>query len=143
MTGNGVYPSVSRLGPEPRQLIERLVELVRVRPTEQRDALPVLTNLSVALTHRFEREDDDFDAAMQRAPWVTGGVRQLKEQHGQLMHLLNGLQQTLQAGDCSMQWPEELGDRVDEFVELYHEHEAAEDSLLQESCDQPFWTLDD
>ena len=84
MSNNGTSGPVNYSGRdglcEPRELIGRLTETLRTSQPDARSAEPVLLQLSQALSHQFEREDDDFDAAIQRAPWLTAGVIHLKEQ---------------------------------------------------------------
>jgi hypothetical protein len=146
MSGDGVQPPLSSfeipLGREPKELIDRLVEVMKGKELVQADALPVLSQLAVSLSNRFEREDGDYDEAMQRAPWLAAGVRQMKEQHGQLMGILGDLQDTVRGGEAAAPWSQNVGAQINQFIDLYYEHEAAECSLLQDSCDEPPWTFD-
>ena len=144
MTGNSVSDPLNEIGVEgtiePRELIERLATALGVQKPAAGIAAPVMIQLSQALSHRFEREDDDFDAAIQRAPWLTAGVLQLKGQHGEMLKIVDELQLRMQDRGDSADWPSELNEQLEHLVELFHVHANAECSLLQDSCEGPGWT---
>ncbi|MFV1966730.1 MAG: hemerythrin domain-containing protein [Pirellulaceae bacterium] len=146
MSNSGISGPMNELGLErhcePKELIGRLAVALRERDPGAYMAAPVLVQLSEALSHRFEREDDDFDAAIQRAPWLTAGVLQLKEQHGQMLQIVDELQVRMQDKDDFSGWPVDLGDQLEQLIDLFHEHVTVECSLLQESCDQPEWIME-
>jgi hypothetical protein len=140
MSENGAYGSTDNVGMErivePKELIERLCEALQ--EPETGTAAPVLVRLSQVLEHRFEREDDDFDEAIQRAPWLTPSVLQLKGQHDEMLQIVSALHDQMQDGGEYVG----LNEQVHRLVDLFHEHANAECRLLEDSCNQPEWELD-
>jgi hypothetical protein len=121
---------------EPKELISRLGEALQ--EPETGTAAPVLVRLLEVLEHRFEREDDDFDEAIQRAPWLTPSVLQLKGQHDEMLKIVSQLHDQMQDGSEYLG----LNEQLNRLVDLYHEHAHAECSVLQDSCHQEEWDLD-
>jgi len=147
MSTNGTPGPVSGTGAdehcEPKELMGRLAAVLRGGPGDVETAAPVLLQLFETLSHRFERENDDFDAAIQRAPWLTAGVIHLRLQHGKMLQIIGDLRLRLQDSAVSARWSGDIDEQLDQLVLLYHEHATAECRLLQESCNEPEWTLDE
>ena len=113
MSGNSIPPPAQAADAisEPKELIERLVGVLRESGRADGDAPQLLARLSQSLAHRFDREETEYEDTILRAPWLTAAVRQLREQHEQLLETLEGLSRALPPNDATP-WPRDLEHRV-------------------------------
>jgi hypothetical protein len=65
-------------------------------------------------------------------------MRHLKDQHVELLGKLDELRHAMDSPSGGPGFDHQLN----EFIDLYCEHEAAEVNLLQDSCEQPTWMMD-
>jgi hypothetical protein len=147
MMNDGVTPGTTDItadnSEDPRLLVEQLVEFAEQPELGLAGPLDLLTRLRHALAERFDGEENGgiHEETLSRTPWLCVTVRQLRQEHEELLQSLEGLAFTLRSkhGPHSLH---AMRNRVSAFVESYAEHEAAEGNLIQDSCDQPAWTLE-
>jgi capsule polysaccharide export protein KpsE/RkpR len=82
--------------------------------------------------------DGIYDDAVERAPWLTADAERLKQHQSALRQSLQALRMLVSRRGGSS---DSFAPRFHEFVELYMEHEAAEQDFLQAAFPGPAWAL--
>lgn len=123
---------LTHLRAEHRELDERLRRIEREWTSEPTKAIRQLIRdlqaLRRDLAHHFEEEDSGgcLEEAVSRQPSLGHEVDRLGREHPELLAKLDQLIDTLTK-------PDEAKEECLRFAELLHDHEAAEDRILEES----------
>ena len=123
----------------PRQIIEDVIETFRKRDSLSANAKQQF-NRSIRLLDQCIASRGDHHAyadAVERAPWLTADVEQLKRQWTELQQGLHAIDKRARRGESPNK---SLIDQLNGFAERFFECEADEQCLLQAAFPPPSWT---
>jgi iron-sulfur cluster repair protein YtfE (RIC family) len=103
-----------------------------------------LSCLDEQLRAHFAQEDDAgvMDEAVLRLPRLGNAMRELKQEHAELLRQVNEMNILAKSVESKEQW-NMLRDAIEGFVNRMLRHEAAENKLLQQGFNQDFRALDE
>jgi hypothetical protein len=139
-SGSAMTEPVAAADRSPRELMDAIVELLRLEHASTTDFDKLLDQLADGMDQCVgaQEEESIYDDAVQRAPWLTADAERLKQQQTALRESLQALRMLSRRGSGS---GESLARRFDEFVELYAEHDAAEQDFFQAAYPGPDWAV--
>lgn len=129
-------PSATR---PPRQLIEDLIENLRKSDTLSTKTKTQFRQSIRLLDQCIESRKDEYGYAdaVERAPWLTADVEQLKRNWQELRQTLYALYKCVRRGEDSH---ESLIRQFNQYAERFVDCEADEQCVLQAAFPGPAWT---
>ena len=144
MTDNDAKPDVEPQSP-PSRAVREIMECIAERFAEPGSTFGEISEWMGQLHERMERRfaaeeaSGQYEEAISRAPWLTPDVQALKQQHVELLEHSQQLLEQMQLADPPPSFRQKIREDFDDFAARILEHEASEDTLLQDIYSPPDW----
>ncbi|REK25107.1 MAG: hemerythrin domain-containing protein [Planctomycetota bacterium] len=127
-----------------RKVVQEIGTALAERPSRDSLVADLLEDLCGHMLAHFDHEESDghFSEIVQKAPWLTDRVDNLRVEHDRFRERLDAMSRFAQEGDGSEAWRCEMEDQFCEFTRVFLIHEEAENRLFQEAFSQDIGTGD-
>jgi hypothetical protein len=117
------------------QILDEISAAIAARRSRRGMIVTYFITLRDHVASHFTHEENGgyFSDALAEAPRLHRRALDLLEQHPQFLHSLDCMRAAAKNGDGSDAWWADIAAQFDEFTRLFREHEANEDTLLQEA----------